>query len=277
MKKSLLLAFVLSCMLFSVSAQKKPFFFIQISDPQFGMFDENKSFNKETANLEQTIAAINKLKPAFVVITGDMVHNGESREQISEMQRCLSLFDKKIPVYLVPGNHDVGAKASPERVAGFISDYGMDRFAFGYKNAYVIGINTEVISANQPEAEQEQYLWLLKELKKGQKYKHRIVVGHRPLFIEKPGEADKYDNVPLEYRDKYFNLYKSAGVDLLLWGHLHANRKGTYDGITQVISTAVGKPLGSKPVSGMQIIKVYPEKMDVEFHELGKYPEKVTF
>ena len=277
MKKTFLLALTMVCLMLTASAQKKPFFFVQISDPQFGMFDENKSFTKETANMEQTIEAINRLKPAFVVITGDMVHNGESSEQIAEMKRCLTLFDKKIPVYLVPGNHDVGAQASPERVSKFIADYGADRFAFGYKNCYVIGINTEIISSKQPEAEQEQYLWLLKELKKAQKYKYRIVVGHRPLFIDKPDEADKYDNVPLEYRGKYFDLYKSAGVTMLLWGHLHANRNGLYDGIIQIISTAVGKPLGSKPVSGMQIVKVYPDHIDAEFHELGKYPDKVTF
>lgn len=45
--------------------------FIQMSDPQFGMFTKNASFEHETVNLEFAIAHANRLKPAFVVITGD--------------------------------------------------------------------------------------------------------------------------------------------------------------------------------------------------------------
>ena len=48
--------------------------FIQMSDPQFGMFTENKGFEHETANFEFAMAAANRLKPAFVVLTGDLVN-----------------------------------------------------------------------------------------------------------------------------------------------------------------------------------------------------------
>jgi len=42
--------------------------FIQMSDPQFGMFTKDVDFAHETANLEFAIAAANRLKPEFVVI-----------------------------------------------------------------------------------------------------------------------------------------------------------------------------------------------------------------
>src|SRR5436190_258702 len=45
-------------------AAAQPFFFIQLSDPQFGMFTGNKDFAQETANFEFAVAAINRLKPA---------------------------------------------------------------------------------------------------------------------------------------------------------------------------------------------------------------------
>ena len=51
-----------------------PFFFIQLTDPQLGMFTDNKDFVQETANFEFAVAAVNRLKPAFVVITGDLVN-----------------------------------------------------------------------------------------------------------------------------------------------------------------------------------------------------------
>ena len=44
-------------------------FLIQLSDTQFGMFDKNKSFEKETVLYEKAVGGIKKLKPDFVVIT----------------------------------------------------------------------------------------------------------------------------------------------------------------------------------------------------------------
>jgi len=43
-----------------------------MSDPQFGMFTKNPSFKHETVNLEFAIASASRLKPTFVVITGEM-------------------------------------------------------------------------------------------------------------------------------------------------------------------------------------------------------------
>ena len=38
----------------------EPFFFFQLSDPQFGMFTDNKDFAQETANFEFAVATINR-------------------------------------------------------------------------------------------------------------------------------------------------------------------------------------------------------------------------
>src|SRR5678815_2656978 len=49
----------------------EPFFFLQLSDPQFGMFANDKNFVQETANHELAVATVNRLRPAFVIVTGD--------------------------------------------------------------------------------------------------------------------------------------------------------------------------------------------------------------
>ena len=85
----------------------EPFFFIQLSDPQFGMFTNNKDFVQETANFEFAVASINRLKPAFVVITGDLVNKPGDRAQIAEFHRIAAKVDPKIRVYNVVGNHDI--------------------------------------------------------------------------------------------------------------------------------------------------------------------------
>ena len=42
------------------STWSKPFFFIQMSDPQFGLFTSNASFERETVNYESAIASANR-------------------------------------------------------------------------------------------------------------------------------------------------------------------------------------------------------------------------
>ena len=60
------------------------FFFLQFSDPQFGMFTADKDFPQETANFELAIATVNRWRPAFLVITGDLVNNAGDSAQVAE-------------------------------------------------------------------------------------------------------------------------------------------------------------------------------------------------
>ena len=61
--------------------------FIQMSDPQFGMYTKNADFAQETANFEFAIATANRLKPAFVVITGDLINKAGDAAQAAEYKR----------------------------------------------------------------------------------------------------------------------------------------------------------------------------------------------
>src|SRR5215475_13013654 len=82
--------------------------FIQMSDPQFGMFSKDAEFTHETVNFEFAIASANRLKPAFVVITGDLTNKGGDKAQIAEFKRIAGKLDPKIRLFYMPGNHDVG-------------------------------------------------------------------------------------------------------------------------------------------------------------------------
>jgi len=101
-------------------AQKKspnePWFFIQITDPQFGIFENNNGFEKETILYEKAVAKINNLHPDFVVITGDFVHDQNSIAQIEEFKRITAKIDPKIPVYYTPGNHDLGQNPDEQTI-----------------------------------------------------------------------------------------------------------------------------------------------------------------
>jgi hypothetical protein len=80
---------VLLFALVHLSRGAEPFFFIQFSDPQFGMFTNNKDCSQETANFEFAVANANRLKPAFVVITGDLVNKPGDAKQIAEFKRIV--------------------------------------------------------------------------------------------------------------------------------------------------------------------------------------------
>ena len=130
-----------------ISAQT-PFYFIQLTDPQFGMINKNASFDKETALMEKAVKQINKLNPGFVVVTGDLVNEGNNADQIKEFKRILATLRKDIPVYLTPGNHDVGQQPTSASLAGYIDTYGYDCFSFQMNGTCFIGINTQIIWAD---------------------------------------------------------------------------------------------------------------------------------
>lgn len=49
-------------------------FFIQIADPQLGTFQMNKDWREELVLLRQAVEHANRLKPRFLLISGDLVN-----------------------------------------------------------------------------------------------------------------------------------------------------------------------------------------------------------
>jgi len=78
---------------------------------------ESLTDTSELEDLREVIADINLINPEFVLITGDLVNEGEmedfeNRRVYTKAQQLLTEFD--VPIYLVAGNHDLGGwQASP--------------------------------------------------------------------------------------------------------------------------------------------------------------------
>ena len=104
--------------------------FIQMSDPQFGMYTKDADFEHETANFEFAVAAANRLMPAFVVITGDLINKSADAAQAAEYKRIASKLDPKIKLFSVPGNHDVGNEPTAETLAQYRERFGPDYYSF---------------------------------------------------------------------------------------------------------------------------------------------------
>jgi serine/threonine-protein phosphatase CPPED1 len=251
----------------------KDFFFIQITDPQIGMSDSNAGFEKETELYEKAVVHINRLEPDFVIITGDLVNKQDDKSQIAEFKRITSKIKTSIPVYVSPGNHDIGQTPTEQTINEFIRNYGYDRFSFKHKKSLFIGLNSCIIKSSTPLLEESQNDWLQKELRK--KARHKLIFVHYPFFITSPDEPDQYFNIPLETRKKYLDLFKENNVDVIFAGHLHDNGYGKDGNMEMVTTSAVGKPLAKYP-SGMRIIKVYSDRIENEYYSLEEVPSVIS-
>jgi 3',5'-cyclic AMP phosphodiesterase CpdA len=253
-----------------------PFFFIQLTDPQFGFFEANNGFGKETELYEKAVHEINRLNPDFVVITGDLVNNKDDRGQVAEFKRITAEINSGIPVYYSPGNHDIGESPTQQDIDLFISDYGHEKFSFRYKNNLFIGLNSCLIKANTPMLEQIQFDWLKKELTKGKGVNHIIIFSHYPFFLNKYDEPETYSNISIDTRYRYLSLFNENNVDAVFAGHLHNNSLSEYGTLEMITTSAIGKPLAKVP-SGMRIIKVYPDRIESEYYSLDEIPAEISF
>jgi 3',5'-cyclic AMP phosphodiesterase CpdA len=259
--------------------KKDSFYFIQMTDTQFGFFNENKSFEKETEHFRKAIREANRLKPAFVVVTGDLVNRSFDTAQIAEYHRVSQELDRNIPLYNVPGNHDVGNTPSPGNIVAYNKEFGADYYSFRSHNMLGIVLNSMYLKDPQlvPLQAQEQEKWLMKTLEeaKKQRYAHIIVFLHHPLFLNDVNEADQYFNIPLATRKKYLALFDASSIHYVFAGHYHRNAFGRAGTIEMVTTGPVGKPLG-KDSSGIRIILVKGNKISHQYYPLDSIPEHIN-
>jgi 3',5'-cyclic AMP phosphodiesterase CpdA len=282
MKKIAALAFAVLVALVAfaprAAAAEEPFFFIQLSDPQLGMFTENRDFAQDAANFEFAVTAVNRLRPAFVVITGDLVHKPGDSAQITEYRRIVAKIDPAIPVYNVAGNHDVQNVPTPASVADYVKIFGPDRYTFTHRSVTGIVLNSSVIHSPQESPQQlaEQEQWLRTELTKAKTAgtRHIVVFQHHPWFIASAAEPDQYFNIPLARRSAYMALFREFGVRYLFCGHYHRNAEGRDGEIQNITSGPVGKPLGGGK-SGIRVAIVRDTVIDHRYYELGELPVKI--
>ena len=256
----------------------EPFFFIQLTDPQFGMFTENANFTQETVNFEFAAATVNRLKPAFVIITGDLVHKPGDSEQIAEYRRIAGKIDPSIPVYDVAGNHDVENVPTPESIAAYTNRFGPDHYTFRHGGFVGIVLNSSLIHSPQKAMKQleAQERWLEVELEKAraEKPRHIVVFQHHPWCLASATEKDEYFNIPLERRTRYFALFHKYGVNYAFCGHYHRNALAR-DGALEIVTTGpVGKPLG-KDESGIRVAIVRDDRIEHRYYQFGEIPTRI--
>ena len=115
-------------------AWRGSYYFVQLADPQLGMLHRDASWREELAMLALAVEHVNRLRPRFVVVSGDLINGFPGKpavpDQVEAFERALARLDPSIPLVLEPGNHDLGQKPTEAAVHLFQKRFGDDYLRF---------------------------------------------------------------------------------------------------------------------------------------------------
>jgi predicted phosphodiesterase len=167
-------------------------------------------------------------RPAFVVTTGDSIQglkDADAVQQWREVERIWRPY-RAVPLYLVPGNHDIWSEAS-ERLFRQYAKHP-PRYSFDYRQAHFTVLDNSRADA----LSDEDLAFLESDLKAHAAAAVKFVLMHRPSWIL---------NVVL--RNSEFPLHRMAkqyGVQYVVAGHVHQMLRFELDGITYLSMPSSG-------------------------------------
>ena len=274
----LLLAFLLLCVA-PAFTEDPPFYFALITDTQMGMHASDNNFEQETVNYEFAVGTINRLKPEFVIILGDLVNKDGDPAQVREFLRITRTIDPFIPVYYVAGNHDVGRVPTPESLAAYRKTFGRDYYSFREGPVYGIVLNSSLMVApDGVKAEYEAQLsWLKQELAQAgaSDASQTIVFQHHPYFLKETNEEDAYMNVPLERRSAMLELLHDNGIRYVFAGHVHSHSVAKDGALEMATVGPVAIPFGEYG-SGIMLAAVTAQGVEYRYFDFGKIPNTLS-
>lgn len=253
----------------------KPFKFIHMSDTQIGFIDTSEGYSHSDSLFRAAAAQANAENPDLFFITGDLVDNTSDPLQNAVFEAGVATLDA--PVWLVPGNHDYNKTWTEDIRDSYVALRGYERFSFVHKRCAFIGIDSNCVMEDAPEAEAAQKEWLIKELAKARKCRHTFIFLHCPIFRNSVDEPHDYSNFPVEKRREYLSLFKEHGVTAIFAGHTHADYHFTFEGIDHVIANPVANALGHGS-PGFNVITVKEDGIEVKSVQTqGFDPDKCRF
>ncbi len=273
------------------------FSFVQMSDPQFGMYASISSYSAEeieerrqrgimmrkapnpisgfadeTRLYTRAIEKTNSLKPDFVVVCGDMIHDTGDDAQMTELFRITKNLEDGIPVHWVSGNHDVGESPTAESIAQYREKFGADNYSFDHADSHFTVINSSV--ASDPSNVRQEWDRIVQFLGDDQSAarragaQHLVLLAHHPLFLERADESEDYFTIPLERRDVIMDILRGNDASAVFAGHMHRNNYARDGRLLMITTGAVGYPLGSDP-SGIRLVTMDESSITHRYYPLA--------
>lgn len=270
---------------------EQPFCFVQLADTQLGMeadFDRSlRGWDKEIRLMKRATEEVNRIRPAFVIVCGDLVNQFPAEErgrnnvdeqrraaQVQDFKEVMGTIDEDIPLLCVCGNHDIGNRPNALTIAKYKEDFGDDYFSFWCHGVKCLVVNSQLWKDDSDSLEFRKAMdcWLSGELDDSEqsapkrprisddqenvtttKGKRRMLMfSHIAPFCYSADEPDGYFNLNRSLREELLPRLAAAGVQAWFCGHYHRNAGGVYrspDGreLEVVVSAAVGTQLLDKP------------------------------
>lgn len=220
------------------------FYFVHLTDThvRHKSFDRNQVTTKIFKSVIEHVTSFNE-KPAFIVITGDLVEWGGSG--VSGALNCQTfvscLYEKNdqlyanadysVPVYTTPGNHDYCFNRNLKNYHKFIDKNHIDdndRYVVTYGDVSLFFMDSgpnyysdptdwlDILGDGLYDCDIE---WLDDALSSCSS-QHKIVLMHHPA-VNKRNEKGEMVNVIARNREEFVELCETYDVDLVLTGHTH--------------------------------------------------------
>jgi predicted phosphodiesterase len=183
---------------------------------------------------EQTWREVERLKPDFVINVGDTIQGKNDKTAEAEWKQIRAILNlhKRVPFFMVPGNHDVWDEFSEnlwKRETGRPTSYSFD-----YQNAHFVVLD----NSRTTRLSDTQLKFLEDDLKANQQRRPKFVFFHQPYWL-----------VYLKLGTGAFPLHRLArqyGVDLVVSGHGHTFQRVTRDEVTYIEIGSSGAKVTSK-------------------------------
>ena len=173
--------------------------FLLLTDIHYATF-------QDTEMVRETIAGMDSLEPDFVVLAGDIVEQGTSRDRMYEIFEALGNIDTKYGVFYVYGNHDRQSYARKDGYTQSDMNEAMERAGVIQLVDEVYEVTDEIVIVGRDDAAWGNTSGRAKpaELFEGvDTSKYVIVADHQPIEWKEVG---------------------ALGADLEVSGHTHAGQ-----------------------------------------------------
>jgi 3',5'-cyclic AMP phosphodiesterase CpdA len=253
-------------------------------------------FREETRRFETAVVMAGAARPRFVIVCGDMVNAAGDPGQVAEVKRIAAGLPAGVPLHYVPGNHDAcpdNEVPDPESLARYRADFGPDYYAFHEGGAHFLVLNACVLQHPEraPDELDRQMSWLEGALRDASRAgaSHIVAFTHQPLFMAQaeepdedypwapspPGRPPGYWVVPRARRMPVVELFRRHGVQATFCGHWHRNHVARDGDMLEVLTGAVGYPLGDDP-SGIRVVRLTAAGVGHEYRplDLPGFPDR---
>lgn len=225
--------------LYVIPDYKEEYTFIHISDThlpshKFWGDDGVESDLSEMEDLREVIEDINLINPEFVLHTGDLINDGELEAlgipAISLARDILESFE--VPVFMVPGNHDLGGWDETPASDGTARRYWWNYFGWqALDNTNLESVNTQDYVFHYGS---DLYIGMESYVNydrwRENIYGYRGFTNIQLQWLN--NTLEKYPNDEMKVLFYHYDFendlhLQDLGVDAAFWGHIHYNSGST--------------------------------------------------